>query len=128
MPTDPTTRDCQLVILCAHARVDLTFVTGFQSRQITKTIKVDRIDGQQLSGDISIGWEGSFCVDRGSIPAAEFLDALEDQVQMGGTMYQYVWEADGSISTYQYDRVMLKACALSLPQRVEFAAQERNRL
>jgi len=40
-------RDCQLVVIAPTGRVDLTHVTGFDSRQITHPIRIDRLDGTQ---------------------------------------------------------------------------------
>jgi hypothetical protein len=48
-------RDCQLVVMGPFGRVDLTHVTGFESRQQTHPIRIDRIDGVQLAAELPKG-------------------------------------------------------------------------
>ena len=38
-------RDTQLVVIGATGRIDLTHVTLFDSRQLTQSVRVDRLDG-----------------------------------------------------------------------------------
>ena len=40
--------DTQLVVLGPSGRVDLTYVTGFEARQLTSSVRVDRLDGTQM--------------------------------------------------------------------------------
>ena len=53
-------RDCQLVLMGPYGRIDLTHVTGFEARQLTAPVRVDRIDGTQLAAELPKGWEGAF--------------------------------------------------------------------
>src|SRR4051812_43382130 len=99
-------RDTQLVVMGPNGRVDLTHVSGFESRQLTHSVRVSRLDGTQLGAELPKGWEGSFEVERGSSDVDDFAAASEQQFFNGGpvptgTMFQYVTETDGSISTYQ---------------------------
>jgi hypothetical protein len=59
-------RDCQLVVMGPYGRIDLTHVTGFESRQVTAPVRVDRIDGVLLATELPKGWEGAFDLERGS--------------------------------------------------------------
>jgi hypothetical protein len=133
-------RDCQVVVMGPYGRVDLTHVTGFESRQITASVRVDRIDGTHLGAELPKGWDGQFELERGTSDAEDFIARLEADYYAGslaasGTMYQYIAEADGSTSTYQFDSVVFKLSHAgawrgdaSVKQRLEFFASTRTRL
>jgi hypothetical protein len=133
-------RDCQLVVMGPFGRVDLTHVTGFESRQVTAPVRIDRIDGTQLAAELPKGWEGAFDLERGSSAADDFMAQVEAAFLAGstvptGTLYQYVQETDGSVSTYQYDGVAFKFTQAgawrgdqSVKQRLEFFASTRKRI
>ncbi len=133
-------RDCQLVVIGPAGRVDLTHVTGFESRQITHSLRVDRLDGSQLAAELPRGWEGTFEVERGNSAVDDFIAAAETQFYVGdqaatGTLYQYVAESDGSTSTYQFDGVVFKLTSAgqwkgdaSVKQKLEFFATRRKRI
>lgn len=133
-------RDCQLVVMGPAGRVDLTFVTGFESRQITHPVRVDRLDGVPMAAELPRGWEGSFEVERGTSDVDDFIAATEVAYFAGGnllfgTLYQYVNEVDGSTSTYQYDGVVFKLANAgswkgdaSVKQKLEFWASKRARV
>lgn len=133
-------RDCQLVLTSPFGRVDLSHVTGFECRQITAAVRVDRIDGVQLAAELPKGWDGAFDLERGSSAAEDFVARLEAQFYAGGplaqsTLYQYVTEPDGSTSTYQFDSVVFKLAQAgtwrgdaAVKQRLEFFAARRKRV
>jgi len=133
-------RDCQLVLIGPAGRVDLSYVTGFESRQITHSIRVDKLDGTQISAELPRGWEGTFELERGTSAADDFIAAAEQSYFNGdgvpfGTVYQYVTETDGSISTYQYNTVVFKLASAgnwkgdaSVKQKLEFFASQRQRV
>jgi hypothetical protein len=133
-------RDCQLVVMGPFGRIDLTHVTGFESRQNTTPVRVDRIDGTQLAAELPKGWEGAFELERGSSVADDFIAQTEAAYFNGsavapGTLYQYVQETDGSTSTYQYEGVVFKLAQAgtwrgdaSVKQRLEFFAAKRKRV
>ena len=88
-------RDCQVVVMGPYGRVDLTHVTGFESRQITASVRVDRIDGTHLGAELPKGWDGQFDLERGNSAAEDFIARLEADFYAGrapapGTMYQYI--------------------------------------
>jgi hypothetical protein len=133
-------RDTQLVVIGSTGRVDLTHVTSFESRQITQSVRVDRLDGTRMGTELPKGWEGSFDIERGSSTVDDFIAAAEQQYFNGstvspGTMYQYVTETDGSTSTYQYDNVAFRLVNAgtwkgdsSVKQKLEFFAVRRRRI
>lgn len=133
-------RDTQLVVIGPLGRVDLEHVTGFEARQITHSLRVDRLDGTPMGVELPKGWEGSFEIERGNSAVDDFIAAAEQQFFTGafatpGTMYQYIAETDGSTSTYQYDAVTFKLASAgqwrgdaSVKQRLEFFATRRRRI
>jgi hypothetical protein len=133
-------RDTQLVVMGPNGRVDISHVTGFESRQITSPIRVSRLDGSQLGAELPKGWEGSFEAERGSSALDDFISSLEQGFYSGsgapsGTMYQYITETDGSVSTYQFDGVVFKLANAgawkgdsSVKQKLEFFATRKRRI
>jgi hypothetical protein len=133
-------RDTQLVVMGPNGRVDLSHVTGFESRQITSPVRVSRLDGTQLAAELPKGWEGTFEVERGTSALDDFVSTVEQNYYTGiaptpGTMYQYITEVDGSVSTYQFDGVVFKLTNAgawkgdsSVKQRLEFYATRKRRI
>ncbi len=133
-------RDCQLVLLGPFGRIDLAHVTGFESRQVTASVRVDRIDGMHLAAELPKGWQGSFEIERGNSAADDVIAAVESAFHAGspvspGTLYQYISESDGSTSTYQYSGVALKLTEAgtwrgdeSVKQKLDFFATVRVRV
>ena len=131
-------RDCQLVVMGPYGRIDLTYVTAFDSRQLTAPVRIDRIDGTQMAAELPKGWEGHFEVERGSPAVDDFIAQAEAAFFAGsavpaGTLYQYVSETDGSTSTYQYTGAVFKLAQAgawkgdsSVKQRLEFFAARRT--
>jgi hypothetical protein len=133
-------RDCQLVVIGPQGRVDLTYVSGFESRQMTQSVRLDRLDGVPMGAELPKGWEGSFEVERGNSDLDDFI-AQAEQIYFSvgslpaGTIYQYVAEVDGSTSTYQYSGVVFKLVNAgdwrgdaSVKQKLEFYATQRQRI
>ena len=133
-------RDCQLVLMGPQGRVDLTYVTGFESRQMTQSVRLDRLDGVPMGAELPKGWEGSFEVERGTSAVDDFI-AVSEQTYLSqgslpaGTVYQYVTEVDGSTSTYQFSGVVFKLVNAgtwkgdsTVKQKLEFFATQRQRI
>jgi hypothetical protein len=133
-------RDCQLVVIGPQGRVDLTYVSGFESRQMTQSVRLDQLDGVPMGAELPKGWEGSFEVERGNSDLDDFI-AQAEQIFFSvgslpaGTIYQYVAEVDGSTSTYQYSGVVFKLVNAgdwrgdaSVKQKLEFFATQRQRI
>lgn len=133
-------KDTQLVVMGPSGRVDLSHVTAFESRQLTQSVRVNRIDGTQLGAELPRGWEGSFEVERGNSVLDDFISVSEQQHYDGrmvvpSTMYQYVTETDGSVSTYQYDGAVFRLANAGIwkgdaavKQKLEFYAARRRRV
>ena len=133
-------RDCQLVVIGPFGRVDLSHVTGFDARQQTAPVRVDRIDGTRLAAELPKGWEGTFERERGTSAVDDMVAAMESAYHAGnhvapGTLYQYVSETDGSTSTYQFDGVAFKLTQAgnwrgdaAVKQRLDFFATTRKRV
>ena len=142
MPTNAFSlgRDTQLVVIAPSGRIDLTHVTGFESRQVTHSVRIDRLDGTQMAAELPKGWEGSFDIERGNSAVDDFIAATEQAFHARGqmptsTLYQYVAEANGSTSTYQYDGAVFKLAAAgawrgdaAVKQKLEFFAARRKRV
>lgn len=133
-------RDTQLVVMGPSGRLDISHVTGFESRQLTSPVRISRLDGKQLGAELPKGWEGSFEVERGTSALDDFISALEQAFYNGGgtqtgTMYQYITETDFSVSTYQFDDVVFKLASAgiwkgdsSVKQKLEFYATRKRRI
>jgi len=133
-------RDTQLVVIGPSGRIDLTYVSSFEARQLTHSVRVDRLDGIPMGTELPSGWEGSFEIERGNSAVDDLIALIEQQYFNGtpaapGTMYQYISEADGSTSTYQFDTVTFKLISAgqwrgdsSVKQKLEFFAARRRRI
>jgi hypothetical protein len=133
-------RDTQLVVVGPAGTINLVHVTAFESRQVTQSVRVNRLDGSQMGMELPKGWEGSFELERGDSVVEDFIAATEQSYYNGsmsttGTMYQYVSEVDGSTSTYQYDSVVFRLSNAGLwkgdaavKQKLEFFASRRRRI
>ena len=133
-------RDTQLVVIGPSGRMDLAHVTAFDSRQITHSVRVNRLDGNQMGLEVPKGWEGSFELDRGDSVVEDFIANLEQSYFSGtstgsSSMYQYVSEVDGSTSTFQYDSVVFHLSNagqwrgdIAVKQKLEFFASRRRRI
>src|ERR1022692_3031152 len=104
-------RDTQLVVIAPSGTMNLAHVTAFDSRQITQSVRINRLDGNQLGMELPKGWEGGFELERGDSVVEDFIatteqDYFNGSVSSTSSMYQYVSEVDGSTSTYQYDSVV----------------------
>jgi hypothetical protein len=133
-------RDTQLVVVGPSGTINLAHVTAFESRQVTQSIRVNRLDGSQIGMELPKGWEGNFELERGDSAVEDFIAATEQNYYNGSvisssTMYQYVSEVDGSTSTYQYDTVVFRLSNAGLwkgdaavRQKLEFFASRRRRI
>jgi hypothetical protein len=133
-------RDTQLVVIGPSGRIDLSHVTSFESRQLTNSVRVSRLDGTHMGAELPRGWEGSFELERGTSEVEDFIAAMEQNYFAGngassGTMYQYVTETDGSTTTYEYEGVVYRLTNAgtwrgesSVKQKLEFFATRRRRV
>lgn len=108
-----TGRDVSVILIGPFGRVDLPNITSFTAKQETAAIKVDRLDGVQLTAELPKGWSGTIEVERGSASIDVFFGLMEAAWFDGGTytvstLFQYVRETTGVLNTYAYDNVGLK--------------------
>ncbi len=133
-------RDCQVVLLWNGIRIDLRDVIGFSAQQQVKLQRSDPLNSVPIEFNTPAGWRGQFHVDRGSSALDDLIAAIESAfwnngVIGSGTIYQYLNEADGSVSTYEFIGVALtftdsghyKAENI-VTQTVSFFASQRNRI
>jgi hypothetical protein len=133
-------RDTQLVVIGPAGQITLSHVTAFDSRQVTQSVRVNRLDGNQMGVELPKGWEGSFELERGDSTVEDFIASTEQNYFNGatnamGSMYQYVAEVDGSTSTYQYESVVFHLSNAgqwrgdtAVKQKLEFFASRRIRI
>jgi hypothetical protein len=134
-------KDCTLVLIApTGARVDLSIVTAFDSKQTVKTIHVDPLNGPPQEAHLPAGWNGTFTIDRASSAAEDLFTQIEQNYWAGGNfgwgqIYQYITERDGSQSTYLYSGVTLYLSESgswhandSVKQTITFFASTRKRV
>ena len=133
-------RDCQVVLLWNGIRVDLRDVVGFQAEQQVKLQRSDPLNSVPVEFNTPAGWRGQFQIDRGSSALDDLVAAIEAAfwnagVIGSGTIYQYLNEPDGSVSTYEFVGVALTLTNSGhykaeniVTQTVNFFASQRNRI
>jgi hypothetical protein len=129
-----------VVLLWNGSRLDLRDVTGFQANQQVRQQRSDPLNSVPIEFNTPAGWRGQFQVDRGSSALDDLVSAIEAAfwnagVIGSGTIYQYVAEANGSTSTYEFVGVSLNLTSSGhyqaeniVKQTVGFFASQRNRL
>ncbi len=105
--------DNSVVIIGGTGRIDLRIIIEFESKQMTKTTKVDPMQGPPLQDEVPMGWEMSFGFVRSGTALDDLFTTAEAVFYTTGilsnvTVFQYVTEQGGTQSCWQYDRVSLK--------------------
>ena len=133
-------RDCQVVLLWNGIRIDLRDVVGFQAEQQVKLQHSDPLNSIPVEFNTPAGWRGQFQIDRGSSALDDLVAAIEAAfwnagIIGSGTIYQYLNEPDGSVSTYEFIGVALTLTESGhykaeniVTQTVGFFASQRNRI
>ncbi len=133
-------RNCQLVLLWNGARVDLRDVTGFMASQEVKHQRADPLNSTPVEFTTPSGWRGEFLVDRGNSAVDDLIVSIESAFWASGTInsgtiYQYVTEPDGSLSTYEFSGVALVLTSAGsyqadviVKQKIGFFASQRVKL
>ncbi len=101
-------------------RIDLRDVVGFRSNQETKQQRSDPLNGLPIEFNTPSGWRGSFDVDRANDALDRLFAANETAfwtsgIISTGTLYTYITERTGGLSTYQYI-----GCAFTLQNAGDF--------
>jgi hypothetical protein len=114
MPTNnfTTGKDLQLVIQTQQGPLQLG-LTDFSAKPKTTTIESKKLDGIKNHAYIPDGWELSFKIDRMDTTADDFWAIYEANYyagvnQLSGIIYQTLKEADGSVSQWQFNGVVIK--------------------
>ncbi len=107
-------RDGSLVVILPTGRIDLNY-TDFQANQETKQIVSQPVQSITTAVELPTMWKFSFTIDRNSPDLDNYIAAMEATYWSGGnaqlngtTIYQYVNEINGSVSTYEYTNCTLK--------------------
>ena len=121
-------------------RVDLRDVTGFSANQEVKHQRADPLNSTPVEFTTPSGWRGQFQVDRGSSAVDDLIASIESSFWGAGTIgsgtiYQYVTEADGTLSTYEFIGVSLVLSSAGnfqadniVKQTISFFASQRVRM
>lgn len=116
--TDLTT---QLAVMTPNGRADLAHVMGFEVKQTTRTLTINRIDGTKMTADLPTDWSGRFKLDR---PHPDFREKVEGEDRRI-LLYHYVPTSYGSVATYLYDGAVF---AFADDLTVDFSATTRRRI
>ena len=105
-------RDCRVTFLWNGSRIDLRDVTGFQAIQQTRTQRADPLNGMPVVFNTPNGWSGTFTIARANANLDELVAAIESSfwnagIIGSGTIYQYISEPDGSVTTWEYLNVSM---------------------
>jgi hypothetical protein len=114
MPTNnfTTGKDVQLVIQLPTGPLQLS-LTDFSTKPKTTTIESKKLDGTKQHAYIPDGWELTFKIDRMDTTADDFWNVYEANYyagvnQLSGIIYETIREADGSVSEWQFNGVVIK--------------------
>jgi hypothetical protein len=114
MPTNnfSTGKDVTIVIQTANGPLQLE-LTDFDYKPKTSTLESKNLRGKKLHAYIPDGYDLSFKVDRMNSVVDDFWAAFEAIYyagvnQLAGTIYQTIREANGSISQWQFNGVVIK--------------------
>jgi len=133
-------RDCQVVLLWNGTRVNMPRVTGFQSQAQMSRVQSNPLNGLPTFVEVPNGWSGQFDVDRQSADIDSLFAAIESAFWNAGTVgqgtiYQYITEANGSTTTWEYSGVTLRLndagrwqSEAKVSQRIEFMASTRTKI
>jgi len=134
-------RDVQIVLMMgALGRLDLQKVESFQARPVTNTVSIKPLNEPGIGRYLPSHWEGDIGLDRANSVADDAMATLEAAFWNGlrlptGTMYQYINEVDGSVSTYQYDEVSISLADAGnatsdapVKQKISWMARRRRKI
>lgn len=134
-------RDCSLVCIAGDkGRVDFTEITGFMSKAEVTKARIKPLNKPAKEVHIPEGWTGSFEIERASSAADDLQASIEDGFWSGqglpyGTIFQYIREVDGKLSTFQYEEVAMHLSDAGdwksdsvVKQKVEFFASRRRKI
>ncbi|GBQ63875.1 hypothetical protein AA103196_0720 [Ameyamaea chiangmaiensis NBRC 103196] len=105
-------RDCRITLLWNGSRVDLRDVTAFQASQETVVQRANPLNGVPVEFNTPNGWRGSFSLVRASATLDTLIASVEQAFWSAGTigsgtLYQYISEPDGTLTTWEYSGVSM---------------------
>ena len=110
MPTNTFSlgRDTQIVLIGPYGRLDLSIVTSFDSKPRIHKVGIIPLNGPPVEAHLPNGWDFTITLDRATSAADDVQAAIEagwwaGGIQVQSTLYQYITERSGAISTYQFD-------------------------
>jgi hypothetical protein len=114
MPTGrfTTGKDQQLVIQTPLGSLQIQ-LTDFTANPKVGTLESTQMNGKTIHAYTPRGWDLSFKFDRFDNTADDYWAAFEAQYyagvdQLPGTIFQTIRENDGSVSSYQFNGVVIK--------------------
>lgn len=134
-------RDGSLVVILPTGRIDLNY-TEFQVQQETKMVTSMPVQGDVISVELPQTWKATFTIDRNSSAIEDFIAATETTFFAGGnaqlngtTIYQYINEVNGSVTTYEFTKCTLKLDDAGtykhddrVTQKLSITASRRNKV
>jgi hypothetical protein len=136
-------RDMQVFIqhplLANSSKLDAT-LTGFDAKPNPVTIKGVGLDGKHREDHLPGNYTLTFSYDRGGSALDDFQSALDLAKRRSaavptGTIYQYINELDGSVSTYAFSEVTFQVTEIGnykgddkVTQTMMASAVERRRV
>ena len=108
-----TGKDVSLVIQTPSGALTVPGITDFTADPLFTDLKSKPLTGIPIHGYIPDGWKLSFKVDRQDPNIDNYFASLEATYFAGGnitggTVYETITEADGSITQWRYTGVVLK--------------------
>ena len=106
-------KDVSLTVVTSYGTMKLSGLTDFSADPMTTDLKSKALDGTPRFGFIPDGWKGSFKFDRLDATVDNLWAQMEADYYAGknlqaGTISEIITEADGSVSQWRYDGVILR--------------------
>lgn len=133
-------RDLSLDIVGPNGPISLSLITGWNAKPDYAEIRIKGLDGITRPVRFPDGWSGSFAIERQDGTIDSYFAQLEDNYYAGldeqsVTITETIQEADGSISQFRYEGVLLKlddggewAGDKTVTMRVSFIASRRRQV
>ena len=106
-------RDLTFTLVGPYGVVTVAGVTDYSTKPMFSDLKHKGLDGVVLHGEIPDGWEISVKLERQTPGLDRLFARMEADYYAGvnvqsGTVNEVIKEADGSVSQYRYENVVLK--------------------
>lgn len=103
-------RDITVVVKTQFGTLTIPNLMGFDAKQMTAEISVDRLDGTQLFAALPKGWNITIECERGSADVDNYFAQLEaawyaGTSYEGAQVYTTITEPDGSTTAWLFDNV-----------------------